>query len=361
MKQRGFTILELTLVLITFGLLISTIVTLLNASTNPTSTTGQSVAETTLSNADRAVVGYALANYIFPEPVADAPININGLIPGQLAADALGLATSPKTWYWIDARLLDPSPYQVDPDNLTQGALPSRGAASLVDLCSALKTVQASPSGMLAGVPVAAILATNSANGSTTVPSTLPLPGSSAALQLEAQGFSISALGPAELIGRLHCPRTLGAVTSNMRAVAIANDLLTWASDLVNFRNLELASDQQTDFSNKLRLALAIATLTALSADTLSYSAQIALAAIDARSPLDAVTVANLLVGLQSLVGTIGYVSAQVNLIKNDLEKAPSNVANDQIALGWANQLYNNAQSALTNAQSAYSWSLMGL
>ncbi|KVH45672.1 hypothetical protein WJ39_17845 [Burkholderia diffusa] len=146
-----------------------------------------------------------------------------------------------------------------------------------------------------------------------------------------------------------------------MRAVAIANDLLTWASDLVNFRNLELASDQQTDFSNKLRLALAIATLTALSADTLSYSAQIALAAIDARSPLDAVTVANLLVGLQSLVGTIGYVSAQVNLIKNDLEKAPSNVANDQIALGWANQLYNNAQSALTNAQSAYSWSLMGL
>lgn len=361
MRQRGFTILEMSVALITFGLLISTVVMLLNASTNTTSVTGQASTDGTLAEADRSVVGYALGHFVFPQPVANAPIDIGSLVAGQLAANAAGVATTPKTWYWVDARLLDPSSYQPDPDNLTQGRLPARPTPSLVDLCNALKTVQQSPNAWVGNVPVAAVLATAGSGGSVAFPSALPLPGSSAALQLSTQGLSVSALGASELIGRLRCPYTLGAATSSMRAVAIATDLQAWAGDMVNFRGLELASDQQTDFSTKLRLDLTIATLSTLSADLLSSTVQAGIAAVTAKSLVSAAEAANSLVGISVLVGYIGITAAQLASIQTTLENAPSNVTADQVALDWANRLQNSAGAALNNAQSAYSWSLMGL
>ncbi|MEK7885715.1 hypothetical protein AAB992_01205 [Burkholderia contaminans] len=361
MRQRGFTILELTLALITFGTLISVIVTLLNASTNPASATGQTAAEATLMEADRSVVGFALANFVFPSPVGAAPVDINGLIPGQLSANDVGMATSPKAWYWVDSRLLDPSPYTPDPDNLTQGNLPSRQIFSLVDLCGALKTVQQSPNGFIQGVPVAVVLATLSSGAGATVPATLPLPGSSAALQLATQGFSVSALGASELLERLHCPRALGAVSASMRSVAIATDLQTWATDLGNFRNLQLASDQQSDFSTNLRLGLAIATLSVLGADMISTTVQTAMSLPDARSLVSSAEAANNIVGIGVLAANIATTIYQLVTIEAQLSALPSSVASDQLAVTAAGVVQSNTASALKNAQSSYSWSLLGL
>ncbi|WP_155623935.1 type II secretion system protein [Burkholderia territorii] len=361
MRQRGFTILELTLALITFGTLISVIVTLLNASTNPVSTTGQTAAEATLTEADRSVVGFALANFVFPSPVGAAPIEINGLVPGQLPANDVDMATSPKAWYWIDSRLLDPSPYTPDPDNLTQGNLPSRQIFGLVDLCGALKTVQQSPNGSIQGVPVAMVLATLSPGGGATVPATLPLPGSSAALQLAAQGFSVSAMGPGELLEKLHCPRMLSAVSANMRSIAIATDLQAWAADLMNYRTVQLASDQQSDFSTNLRLGLAIATLSVLGADMISTTVQTAMSLPDARSLVSAAEAANAIVGIGVLAANIATVSDQIVKIEAQLSALPSGVASDQLAVNAASAVQDNAAFALRNAQLSYSWSLLGL
>ncbi|WP_186053810.1 type II secretion system protein [Burkholderia gladioli] len=361
---KGFTVIEMAITLASLGLITSGILYTIHAvapvasTVSGTANTGDAVQ---LDEAQAGLIGFSLAKSSFPTPVGSPVLQVGALTSGELRASDVGVSESPRILYAVDPRLLAVSTLNPDPDNLAQGQLPTRSTPTLPDVCYTLSLIANAPKGTLNGVPVALVTAVIGTTAPTTIPATLPLPGSSQAANLAQQGFTIGAMGPTELYGRLGCPRLLGSVTAHATAVAVANDAHAFTSNLVQLRALQLARVQQFQTSLDIKLDVAIATELLLSIDTSNTAALTIIAIQSARSGASAIPMVANLAGLAVLAGYITSTGLVLDSAKNSLSGLPDGIQAAQTALTNAQLLDSSTANALQSAQVRYSQSLLGI
>jgi prepilin-type N-terminal cleavage/methylation domain-containing protein len=223
-RQRGWSLLELSVVLAVLGLLGLALWRLLPLA--PQAAAGD-LAARDLAQADQALLGYALVHHRLPDPVT-----VDGL--SMLPVETLGLPARLQLRYQVQPALTQ-APYNRFEPTLpaaSEGGTPSASAqVNGLDLCMALKAEAVASLAGMQNIPTAFALMHRGGPGNERAEDDFVLPGS-----VDAGTRRVLAVGPNEFASRLQCPDRVARVQGAARAARAAYDMERVARRYKNFR-----------------------------------------------------------------------------------------------------------------------------
>ncbi|HYG05139.1 MAG TPA: prepilin-type N-terminal cleavage/methylation domain-containing protein [Stenotrophomonas sp.] len=222
--QRGWSLLELSVVLAVLGLLGLVLWRLLPLAPQ---VAAADAAGRDLAQAEQALVGYALVHHRLP-----APVSVGGL--AMLPVQELGLPARLQLRYQVQPTLTQAPFNRYEPvlPPAAEGSAPSTSnQVNGLDLCMALKAVADTSLSGMQDIPTALALMHRGGVGNERTPDDFVLPGS-----VDAGSRRVLAVGPNELASRLQCPDRVARTQGAARAANAAYDMARVARRYKDFR-----------------------------------------------------------------------------------------------------------------------------